>query len=188
MLDGIIAQDRAHQGEIIVLSEDELMLCRLALPRAGWWRKAQRYRPPTRLLTQSQITAMRAAHAQRGCGCSRASVLRPATCWRQSMAGSPWAMTLPTCRRLRRYPQSCHDLAPHPRAHAQRALTVMNFDTSGSYGDAEHDAGVVTTTSSCPAQRIGPRRHHQKGDDLAAVIHRTMAIALLPFHLSAGLL
>jgi predicted ATPase len=53
--DGIIAQYRARQGEIILLSEDEIILWRFALPRAGWWRKAQRYRLPTRLLTQSQI-------------------------------------------------------------------------------------------------------------------------------------
>ena len=39
----------------MLLSEDEIMLWRFALPRAGWWRKAQRYRLPTRLLTQSQI-------------------------------------------------------------------------------------------------------------------------------------
>jgi predicted ATPase len=31
------------------------LLWRFALPRAGWWRNAQRYRLPTRLLTQSQI-------------------------------------------------------------------------------------------------------------------------------------
>jgi predicted ATPase len=54
--DGIIAQYRARQGEIILLSDDEIMLWRFALPRAGWWRKAQRYRLPTRLLKQSQIT------------------------------------------------------------------------------------------------------------------------------------
>ena len=40
----------------MLLSEDEIMLWRLALPRAGWWRKAQRSRLPTRLLTQSQST------------------------------------------------------------------------------------------------------------------------------------
>jgi hypothetical protein len=39
----------------MLLSEDEIIPWRLALPRAGWWRKAQRYRLPTRLLTQSQI-------------------------------------------------------------------------------------------------------------------------------------
>jgi hypothetical protein len=54
--DGIIAQYRARQGEIILLSEDEIILWRFALPPAGWWRKAQRYRLTTRLLTQSQIT------------------------------------------------------------------------------------------------------------------------------------
>jgi hypothetical protein len=53
--DGIIAQYRARQGESILLSEGEIILWRFALPRASWWRKAQRYRPPTRLLTQSQI-------------------------------------------------------------------------------------------------------------------------------------
>jgi hypothetical protein len=53
--DGIIAQDRARQGESIVLSADEIILWRFALPQAGWWRNAQRYRLPTRLLTQSQI-------------------------------------------------------------------------------------------------------------------------------------
>jgi predicted ATPase len=37
-----------------LLSEDEIILWRIALPRAGWWRKAQRYRPATRRLTQSQ--------------------------------------------------------------------------------------------------------------------------------------
>ncbi len=35
--------------------EDETILWRFALPRAGWWRKAQRCRLPTRPLRQSQI-------------------------------------------------------------------------------------------------------------------------------------
>jgi len=38
-----------------LLYEDETLLWRFALPRAGWWRKAQRYRLPTRPLSQSQI-------------------------------------------------------------------------------------------------------------------------------------
>jgi transposase len=47
---------RAQRGEIIVLYEDETILWRFALPRAGWWRsKAQRFRLPTRPLSQSQI-------------------------------------------------------------------------------------------------------------------------------------
>src|SRR5438552_3551015 len=46
---------RARRGEIILLYEDETILWRFALPRAGWWRKAQRYRLPTRPMTQSQI-------------------------------------------------------------------------------------------------------------------------------------
>jgi hypothetical protein len=53
--DGIIAQDRAREGEIVLLSKDAIIQWRFALPRAGWWRKAQRYRLPTRLLTQRQI-------------------------------------------------------------------------------------------------------------------------------------
>jgi hypothetical protein len=47
---------RARQGEIIVLYEDETILWRFALPRTGWWRRAQRPRLPTRPLSQSQIT------------------------------------------------------------------------------------------------------------------------------------
>src|SRR2546428_2079545 len=46
---------QARRGEIILLYEDETILWRCALPRAGWWRKAQRARLPTRPLSQSQI-------------------------------------------------------------------------------------------------------------------------------------
>ena len=46
---------QARQGEIILLYEDETVLWRFALPRAGWWRKAQRARLPTRPLSPSQI-------------------------------------------------------------------------------------------------------------------------------------
>src|SRR5262249_2434924 len=46
---------QARRGEIIVLYADETILWRFALPRAGWWRKAQRCRLPTRPLSQSQI-------------------------------------------------------------------------------------------------------------------------------------
>src|SRR6266536_4697392 len=46
---------RARRGEIILLYEDETVLWRFALPRLGWWRRAQRYRLPTRPLSQSQI-------------------------------------------------------------------------------------------------------------------------------------
>jgi len=45
---------RARRGEIIVLYADETVLWRFALPRAGWWRTAQRARLPTRPLRQSQ--------------------------------------------------------------------------------------------------------------------------------------
>ncbi len=46
---------RARRGEIILLYEDETVVWRFALPRAGWWRKAQRARLPIRPLSQSQI-------------------------------------------------------------------------------------------------------------------------------------
>jgi hypothetical protein len=46
---------QARRGEIILLYEDETILWRFALPRAGWWRKALRVRLPTRPLSQSQI-------------------------------------------------------------------------------------------------------------------------------------
>ena len=47
---------QARRGEILLLYADETILWRFALPRAGWWRKAQRPRLPTRPLSQSQIT------------------------------------------------------------------------------------------------------------------------------------
>jgi hypothetical protein len=46
---------RARRGEILVLYEDETILGRFALPRAGWWRKAQRARLLTRPRSQGQI-------------------------------------------------------------------------------------------------------------------------------------
>src|SRR5262245_19353143 len=46
---------RARRGELILLYEDETLLWRFALPRAGWWRTAQRARIPPRPLSQSQI-------------------------------------------------------------------------------------------------------------------------------------
>jgi DDE superfamily endonuclease len=38
----------------MLLDEDATILWRFALPRAGWWRRAQRVRLPTRPLSQSQ--------------------------------------------------------------------------------------------------------------------------------------
>jgi hypothetical protein len=46
---------QARRGEIILLYEDETLLWRFALPRLGWWRRAQRYRLSTQPLSQSQI-------------------------------------------------------------------------------------------------------------------------------------
>jgi transposase len=40
---------------MILLYEDETILGRFALPRAGWWRKARRMRFPIRPLSQSHI-------------------------------------------------------------------------------------------------------------------------------------
>ena len=47
----------ARQDEIILLYQDETVLWRFALPRRGWWRRSQRYRLPTRPLSQGQINA-----------------------------------------------------------------------------------------------------------------------------------
>ena len=59
---------QARRGEIILLYEDETILWRFALPRAGWWRKAQRARLPTRPLSQSQIKREESpSNARRGC-------------------------------------------------------------------------------------------------------------------------
>lgn len=46
--------DRARRGEIMLLSEDDTILWRFALPPAGWWHTAQRARLPTQPLSQSQ--------------------------------------------------------------------------------------------------------------------------------------
>jgi hypothetical protein len=40
-----------------LLYGDETIVWRFALPRAGWWRKAQRSRLPTRPLSPSQINS-----------------------------------------------------------------------------------------------------------------------------------
>jgi hypothetical protein len=52
-----------------LLYADETILWRFALPRAGWWRKAQRYRLPTRPLTQSQINREESRKRQAWLGC-----------------------------------------------------------------------------------------------------------------------
>jgi hypothetical protein len=46
---------QARRGEISLLYEDETVLWRFALPRAGWWRTARRARLPIRPLSQRQI-------------------------------------------------------------------------------------------------------------------------------------
>jgi hypothetical protein len=47
-----------------LLYADETILWRFALPRAGWWRKGQRARLPTRPLSQSQINREEALKRQ----------------------------------------------------------------------------------------------------------------------------
>ena len=46
---------QARLGDIILLYEEETVVWRFALPRAGWWRKAQRVRLRTRPLSPSQM-------------------------------------------------------------------------------------------------------------------------------------
>ena len=55
---------QARRGEILVLYEDETILWRFALPRAGWWRTARRARLPTRPLSQRHITREEALNRQ----------------------------------------------------------------------------------------------------------------------------
>jgi hypothetical protein len=55
---------RARQGEIILLYADETLVWRFALPRQGWWRRAQRYRLPTRPLRPRQIKGEEALKRQ----------------------------------------------------------------------------------------------------------------------------
>jgi transposase len=55
---------QARRGEIILLYEDATILWRFALPRLGWWRRAQRSRLPTRPLSQSHIRRAEALKRQ----------------------------------------------------------------------------------------------------------------------------
>jgi len=55
---------QARCGEIILLYVDETILWRFALPRAGWWRTAQRARLPLRPLSQSQLNREEARKRQ----------------------------------------------------------------------------------------------------------------------------
>jgi hypothetical protein len=49
-------ESQARRGERILLSEDETIVWRFALPRLGWGRRPPRYRLPTRPLRQGQIS------------------------------------------------------------------------------------------------------------------------------------
>jgi hypothetical protein len=59
LADGALAlaalEYQARRGESILLYADATIRWRVALPRAGWWRTAQRARLPIRPLRQSQI-------------------------------------------------------------------------------------------------------------------------------------
>jgi hypothetical protein len=57
-------ESRARQGEIIVRYEEETWGWRCALPRRGWWRRAQRSRRPTRPLSPSHIKRAEARNRQ----------------------------------------------------------------------------------------------------------------------------
>ena len=47
--------EQARRGPSILLYEDETILGRFALPRAGWWRTANRSRLATGSLSRTQI-------------------------------------------------------------------------------------------------------------------------------------
>ena len=52
---------------------------------------------------QAKSLELRAAMSLAACGSSRASAPKPTRCWHRSMAGSPRALTPPTCKRPRYY-------------------------------------------------------------------------------------
>ena len=56
--------ERARRNALILLYEDETVVWRFALPRRGWWRRAQRYRLPLRPLRPSQIKRQEALKRQ----------------------------------------------------------------------------------------------------------------------------
>ena len=56
--------ERARRDDLILLYEDETVVWRFALPRRGWWRRAQRYRLPLRPLSSSQIKRQEALKRQ----------------------------------------------------------------------------------------------------------------------------
>jgi len=60
-----LLQEQAQHGKIILLYEDETILWRFALPRAGWWRVATRQRLASGVLPQRQITQQEALKRQR---------------------------------------------------------------------------------------------------------------------------
>lgn len=59
-------ESQVRRGESIFLDEDATRLWRVALPRLGWWRRAQRFRLPLRPLRHGQIKRDEALKRQAG--------------------------------------------------------------------------------------------------------------------------
>ena len=74
------------------------------------------------------------------CGTTRASVPRPTSCWRRSMAGSPRALTPPISRRPRHYSTSwetgvldnhTHGKGGHPQAEHHKSIRHTSHGVAG---------------------------------------------------------
>src|SRR5262249_32777754 len=81
---------QARRGEILVLYADATVLWRFALPRASWWRTAQRACLPIRSLRPSQSKREAARKRQAG-GPSRSWSRAPAACGSASLGPSNMA-------------------------------------------------------------------------------------------------
>ena len=68
--------------------------------------------------------AARRHEPEHACGSSRASGPKRTSCWRRSTAGSPRALTPPTCRRLRHCSKSCHERPPHQYSCVESRFTA----------------------------------------------------------------
>jgi hypothetical protein len=139
----------ARQGEIILLDEDETVLWRFALPRRGWWRRAQRSRLPIRPLTQSHITQQE-AHTRQAWKTSRA--------WSRITSGVLLnvigAIQYGTSRVV-------YTIVPHVDAQEFRQYIHHVMDVFGKSG--QHVVMVVDRSGMHRAGKLASTLEHDKG-------------------------
>ena len=71
---------------------------------------------------EAKSLELRAAMSLAACGSSRASGPKPGSCWHRSTAGSPRALTPPTCRRPRRCWRSSRKFLFHGYSRASQSV------------------------------------------------------------------